>query len=87
MKVWWAGSDGRADGMNVGYSPVCVFLSRAQLFHNNGLGVRFYFLAEKLRYRTYNLHLHSVTACVCKDKRIMSSSNPLQGLIPQVCIS
>ena len=34
MKVWWAGSDGRADGMDVGYSPVCAFLSRTQLFHN-----------------------------------------------------
>ena len=51
--MWWAGSDGRADGMDVGYSPVCVFLSCAQLL--NGLGLRFYFLAEKLGYRTCNL--------------------------------
>ena len=33
MKVWWADSDGRVDGMDVGYSPLCVFLSPAQLFH------------------------------------------------------
>ena len=30
---------------------------------------------------SYKLQL---TACVCKDKHIMSSSNPLQGLILQV---
>ena len=44
MKVWWAGSDGRADGMNVGYSPVCVFPSRAQLFHNKWPGCEVLFL-------------------------------------------
>ena len=40
MKVWWAGSD----GMAVGYSPVCVFLSRAQLFHNECPGFEVLFL-------------------------------------------
>ena len=50
--MWWAGSDGKADGMDVGYSPLCVFLSLPSSFIMNGLGVRFYFLAEKLGYRT-----------------------------------
>ena len=55
VKMCWASYDSRADGMAMGYSPVSVFLSRALLFVMNGLGMRFYFLAEKLRYRTYNL--------------------------------
>ena len=88
MKVWWAGSDGRADGMAWDIHLCVYFCRMPSSFIMNGLGLRFYFLAEKLGYRTYNysykLHLqikinHSVTACVCKDKRIMS---PLQ-----VCIS
>ena len=49
----------------MGYSPVCVFLSRAQLFVMNGLGLRFYFLAEKLGYRTYNLSRWNIhTNCI-----------------------
>ena len=44
MKVWWAGSDRRADGMDVGYSPLCVFLSRAQLSHNEWPGFEVLFL-------------------------------------------
>ena len=44
MKVWLAGSDGRAGGMAVGYSPVCVFLSRAQLFQNECPGCEVLFL-------------------------------------------
>ena len=40
--------------MAVGYSPVCVFLSCAQ-FIINGRSLRFYFLAEKIGYRTYNM--------------------------------
>ena len=65
-------------------------------FIMNGLGVRFYFLAEKLGYRTYNLSRCIIhTNCISiqplhvyfKDKCIASSSNPLQGFILQVCIS
>ena len=57
---------------------VCAFLSRAQFFHNKWPGFEVLFLGIQdiqlvlLEY-SYKLHLHSVTACVCKDKRIMSS--------------
>ena len=44
MKVWWTVADGRADGMAVGYSPVCVFPSRAQLFQNECPGCEVLFL-------------------------------------------
>ena len=51
--------------MDVGYSPVCVFRSRAQLFHNECPGCEVYFLAEKLGYRTYNLsHCIIYTNCI-----------------------
>ena len=100
MKVWWAGSNSRADGMAWDIH-LCVYSClMPSSFIMNGLGLRFYFLAEKLGYRLVPLDLfmqtaspkilHSDTACVhgvCKDKRIMSSLNPLQGLILQVCIS
>ena len=39
--MWWGGSDGRADEMAVGYLPVCVFLSRTQLFCSE-FWVKFY---------------------------------------------
>ena len=69
--MWWAGSDSKADGMAVGYSPVCVFLSRAQLFIMNGLGIRL--LAEKLGYRTYNLSctiIHTNCTRIYKNNRL-----------------
>ena len=50
VKVWWVGSDGRADMGLCVYS--CLVPSS---FIVNGLGVRFYFLAEMFGYRTYNL--------------------------------
>ena len=55
MKVWWAGSDGRADGMDVGYSHVCVFLSRAQLFHNECPGCEVLFLGCEVRVQDIQL--------------------------------
>ena len=66
----------------MGYSPVCVFLSRAQLFCNEWPGFEVLFLGREVRIQdiqldpleySYKLHFHSVTACVCKDKRILSS--------------
>ena len=55
VKAWWAGSDGRADGMAWDIH-LCVYSCLVpSSFIMNGLGLRFYFLAEKLGYRTYNL--------------------------------
>ena len=55
MKVWWAGSDVRADGMAWDIH-LCVYSClMPSSFIMNGPGLRFYFLAEKLGYRTYNL--------------------------------
>ena len=51
--------------MAVGYSPVCVFLSRAQLFCNEWPGFEVLFLAEKLGYRAYNLPSWNIhTNCI-----------------------
>ena len=65
MKVW---SDGRADGM-VWDIHLCVYSCLVpSSFIMNGLGVRFYFLAEKLGYRTYNLSRWIIhTNCISKD--------------------
>ena len=60
MKVWWTVSDGRADGMAVGYSPVCVFLPRTQLFHNEW---QVLFLGREVRHTTCPVGLFIQTVC------------------------
>ena len=53
--MWWAGSEGRADGMAVHGIFPCVYVYSCLVPSSvimNDLGLRFYFLAEKLGYRT-----------------------------------
>ena len=71
---------GQMGWLHVGYSPVWVFLSRAQLFCNEWPGYAVLFLAE-LGYRTCRCLIHTNCTYMYKDRHIVSSSNPLQGLI------
>ena len=63
VKVWWAVSDGRADGMDVGYSPVCVYSWLVpSSFIMNGLGIG---LVEKLCLSHWIIHTNCISFSHC----------------------